>query len=104
MLGSETVSDDAFVSVHPVLGSSLAVSARFLAPLASTDGTDPLDRVVALAPRSRGPRIHGGRLLRRDHDLDVAGTRCRERLVQWSRIVGSISCEPSDGAFDVLEY
>ena len=30
MLCSETVSDDAFVSVHPVLGASLLVGARLL--------------------------------------------------------------------------
>ncbi len=46
VLGPETVADDAFVSVHPVLGTSLAVGARLLAPLASTDFTDPLDGVV----------------------------------------------------------
>ena len=32
MLASETIPDNAFVSVHPVLGASLLVSARLLAP------------------------------------------------------------------------
>ena len=71
MFGPKTVPDDPFVSEHPVLGVSLLVSARLLAPLASTDFTDPLDGVVALAPRSLGPRIYNGCLLRRDHDPDV---------------------------------
>ena len=58
MLSSETIPDNTFVSVHPILGVSLLVGARLLAPLASTDCTDPLDGLVALAPRSLGPRIH----------------------------------------------
>jgi hypothetical protein len=59
MLGSQTVSDDAFVSVHPVLGASLLVCARLFAPLASTDCTDPLDGLIALIPRSPD-QIAGG--------------------------------------------
>ena len=104
MLGSELIPDNAFVSVHPVLGVSLLVSARLLAPLASTDFADPLDGVVALAPRSLGPRIHNGRLLRRDHDPDVGSSRCGQRLIHRSRVVGSVCSEPRDGAFNLLEY
>ena len=80
MLGSETITDDAFVSVYPVLGTSLVVSTRFLAPLTSTDCTDPLDGLIALAPNSGGSRIHGGRRHRWNHDPDVARTRCGQRL------------------------
>jgi len=54
MLGSETSPDDTFVSVNRVLGASLLVGARLLAPLASTDLTNPLDALVALAPNSPG--------------------------------------------------
>ena len=54
MLGSETIPNNAFVSVDPVLGVSLLVSTRLLAPLASTDFADPLDGFVALTPRSPG--------------------------------------------------
>ena len=38
------------VSVHPVLGLSLAAGTRLLPPLTSTDLVDPLDRMVALTP------------------------------------------------------
>ena len=104
MLGSETIPDNAFVSVHPVLGVSLLVSTRLLAPLASTDFADPFDGVVALAPRSLGPRIHGGRLLRRDYNPDVGSSRCGQRFIHRSRIVGSVCSEPRDSAFNLLEY
>ena len=57
MPGPETGPDDAFVSVHPVLGASLAAGTRLLSPLPSTNLVDPLDGLVALAPKSRGSRI-----------------------------------------------
>jgi hypothetical protein len=104
MLGSETIPDDAFVSVHPVLGLRLAVGTRLFPPLTSADLVDPLDRMVALAPWSHGSRIHGGRLLRRDHDPDVGGTRFDQCLVHRSRIVGAICGEPRDRTFDLLKY
>jgi hypothetical protein len=47
MLRSEMVPGDALVSARPVLGPSLVVSTRLLAPLVSTDCTDPLGGVVA---------------------------------------------------------
>jgi hypothetical protein len=50
MLGSKTVPDDAFISVHPALGTSLLVSACLLVPLSSTHLVDSLDGIY---PESR---------------------------------------------------
>ena len=104
VLGSETIPDDAFVSVHPVLGPSLLVGARLLSPLASADFSNPVDRLVALTPRHLGPPIHGGRLLRRDHDPDVSSSGCGQRLIHRSRIVGTICGKLRDRALDLLEH
>ena len=49
-------------------------------------------------------RIHNGRLLRRDHDPDVGSSRCDQRLIHRSRVVGSVCSEPRDGAFNLLQY
>lgn len=60
---SQPVSDDLFVPVHAVLGSSLTVSTRFPTTLAAAYLCDPLQRLVPLAPRTLGPSIDDGRRL-----------------------------------------
>jgi len=54
MLGSESFPDNAFVSVHPILGLSLAMGTRLLPPLTSTDLAYPRDGLIALIPNSLG--------------------------------------------------
>ena len=100
----QPVSDNAFVSVHPVLRPSLMVSTGLLTPLASAYSCDSLQRLVPLAPRTFGPSTNDSRGLRRDH-AHPSNQGCEESLGLPKREVehGPQRQRRHDGDIRVLE-